>query len=94
MQGREGAGAALVLANAAKHRSVIHYSDNIRQLDALGETACLDAQTVQQLQDIYREFRLRAHRLLLNEQEPLIAQSEFPGQRQTVAEAWTSHLDD
>ncbi len=83
----------LVLANAAKHRSVIHYSDNIRQLDALAEAACLEGQVALRLQDIYREFRLRVHHLLLDEQPPLVSQQEFLDQRRFVANAWATHLD-
>ncbi|MCH7636114.1 MAG: bifunctional [glutamate--ammonia ligase]-adenylyl-L-tyrosine phosphorylase/[glutamate--ammonia-ligase] adenylyltransferase [Proteobacteria bacterium] len=83
----------LVLANAAKHRSVIHYSDNIRQLDALAEAACLDGQVALHLQDIYREFRLRVHHLLLDEQPPLVSQQELLDQRRFVANAWATHLD-
>ena len=82
----------LVLANAAKHRSVIQYSDNIRQLDALAEAKCLDDQVALRLQDIYREFRLRVHHLLLNDQPPLVLQKEFLGQRQFVVDTWATHL--
>jgi len=83
----------LVLANAATHRSVIDYSDNIRQLDALAEAGCLDSQTALRLQDIYREFRLRVHHLLLDEQPPLVSHQDFPKQRQFVTDAWAAHLD-
>ena len=82
----------LVLANAAKHRSVIHYSDNIRQLDALAEAKCLDGQAALRLQDIYREFRLRVHHLLLDDQPPLVLQKELLGQRQFVVDTWATHL--
>lgn len=83
----------LVLANAATHPSVIHYSDNIRQLDALAACACLDAPTAARLQDIYRELRLRVHRLLLNEQPATVAQAEFEQQRAFVNEVWARYLD-
>ncbi len=82
----------LVLANAAKHRSVIQYSDNIRQLDALAEAKCLDGQVALRLQDIYREFRLRVHHLLLDDQPPLVLQKELLGQRQFVVDTWATHL--
>jgi glutamate-ammonia-ligase adenylyltransferase len=84
----------LVLANAAKHQSVVYYSDNIRQLDALAETACLDGQVALRLQNTYREFRLRVHHLLLDEQPPLISHRDLLEQRQFVADAWTTHLED
>ena len=41
----------MVLANAAQHPAVFFYSDNIRQLDALAESACIDQATALQLQD-------------------------------------------
>jgi len=82
----------LVLANAARYRSVFHYSDNIRQLDALAETACIDAETALRLQETYREYRNRVHHLLLDEQAPLAAQDEFQEQRQFVTEVWAQHL--
>lgn len=82
----------LVLANAAKHPSVIQYSDNIRQLDALAQTACIDQATALQLQASYRDYRHRAHHLLLDERPTLVAQSEFVQQRQFVTDTWNSFL--
>jgi glutamate-ammonia-ligase adenylyltransferase len=84
----------LVLANAAEHASVFYYSDNIRQLDALAETGCIDANSALQLQNNYRDFRLRVHRLLLDEQAAVVAQDEFPEHRQFVADAWQQYLGD
>ena len=84
----------LVLANAATHPSVIEYSDNIRQLDALAACACLDAASAAALQDIYRELRLRLHRLDLNEQAATVAQTEFALQRGFVSEVWARYLCD
>jgi len=82
----------LVLANAAEHRSVFHYSDNIRQLDALADTACIDEETALRLQITYREYRNHMHHLLLDEQVPLVTQGEFQEQRQFVTEVWAQHL--
>ena len=84
----------LVLANAAKQPSVIYYSDNIRQLDALAEAASLDGQVALRLQNIYREFRLRVHHLLLDEQPPLISNQDLLEQRQFVTDTWAAHLED
>jgi glutamate-ammonia-ligase adenylyltransferase len=82
----------LVLANAAEHPSVIQFSDNIRQLDALAETACIEQSTASQLQASYRDYRHHAHHLLLDEQSTLVAQSEFVQQRQFVTDTWNSFL--
>jgi glutamate-ammonia-ligase adenylyltransferase len=84
----------LVLLNAAKHASVFHFSDNIRQLDALAETACIDQETANRLQDAYREYRLRVHRLLLDDQTVRVAQAEFLQQRSYVVSVWTRFLGD
>jgi len=82
----------LVLANAAKHPSVIQFSDNIRQLDALVETACIDQSTASNLQASYRDYRHHAHHLLLDERSTLIAQNEFVQQRQFVTDTGNSFL--
>ncbi len=82
----------LVLANAANHPSVIQYSDNIRQLDALAETGCIDQATASQLQASYRDYRHRAHHLSLDDRATLVAQSEFVQQRKGVCDAWNSFL--
>lgn len=84
----------LVLANAAAHPSVVYYSDNIRQLDALATCGCLDALTVSQLQSTYRDYRLRVHRLLLDDQAARVAQTEFAAERRFVSEVWARHLGD
>jgi glutamate-ammonia-ligase adenylyltransferase len=78
----------LVLANAEQHTSVFHYSDNIRQLDALAETDCISDQTSSRLQDVYKNYRLRLHHLTLDEKRPLVSQSEFIAERDYVTGLW------
>jgi len=82
----------LVLANAAEHPSVIQFSDNIRQLDALAESDCIDQSMASRLQASYRDYRHRVHHLLLDERSTLVAQSEFAQQRQFVTDTWNSFL--
>jgi glutamate-ammonia-ligase adenylyltransferase len=82
----------LVLTNAAEHLSVIEYSDNIRQLDALAESECIDAATAKQLQATYRDYRQRVHHLLLDERPALVAQSEFAEHRKFVIDTWLLYL--
>jgi glutamate-ammonia-ligase adenylyltransferase len=84
----------LVLANAGEHPSVFHYTDNIRQLDALAATGCMNASTASQLQTTYRDYRLRVHRLLLDEQQAQVPQTEFEQQRRFVSEIWAQYLGD
>ncbi|MBT8088504.1 MAG: bifunctional [glutamate--ammonia ligase]-adenylyl-L-tyrosine phosphorylase/[glutamate--ammonia-ligase] adenylyltransferase [Gammaproteobacteria bacterium] len=82
----------LVLENASQHVDVIHYSDNIRQLDALVECGCVEAGDGLQLQDCYRSYRRRLHHLALDGQTPLVANREFAKERQFVAAEWQRWL--
>jgi glutamate-ammonia-ligase adenylyltransferase len=78
----------LVLANAKEHPAVIHYSDNIRQLGVLGAAGCLDEGDASRLQQVYRDYRLRLHHLVLDEQPPEVDDDEFGDERGFVTEAW------
>ncbi len=82
----------LVLANAKTHPDVMRYSDNIRQLETLGETDCLDYACAARLQDIYRAYRLRLHRLVLEELEARVPATEFRSEREFVQATWIAEL--
>lgn len=82
----------LVLANATKHPAVIEYTDNIRQLDALADNRLIDAADAAQLQECYREYRHRAHHLLLDDLPTCIPQEEFADQRRFVCRMWDSFI--
>jgi glutamate-ammonia-ligase adenylyltransferase len=78
----------LVLNNADRHPAVIHYPDNIRQLGTLAAAGCLDQAQVLRLQEIYKDYRLRLHRLALDEREPFAPSGEFIEQRAFVVALW------
>jgi glutamate-ammonia-ligase adenylyltransferase len=82
----------LVLDNAHVYPDVIFYSDNIRQLDALVAEGCIDKAIGDALQDAYRDYRLRYHHLVLDDQLPVVSLEEFVDQRQLVAETWDEWL--
>jgi glutamate-ammonia-ligase adenylyltransferase len=82
----------LVLENAGEHPNVIYYSDNIRQLDALVEAACIGQSVGDALQDAYRLYRRRYHHLGLDDQSALVNQEEFVPQREYVAKIWDEWL--
>jgi glutamate-ammonia-ligase adenylyltransferase len=82
----------LVLDKAKEHPDVIFYSDNIRQLDALTAEGCLGQSTGDALQDAYRDYRLRQHHLVLDDQPPLVDIDEFADQRAFVAKTWDEWL--
>ncbi len=82
----------LVLQHAAAHPAVIHYSDNIRQLDALVASGCIDEADGLRLQDCYRAYRLRQHHLVLDDRQPIVADHEFAKERRFVAANWQRWL--
>ena len=82
----------LVLDQAQVKPDVIFYSDNIRQLDALTAEGCLDQATGDALQDAYRDYRLRQHHLVLDDQPPLVPVDEFAEQRAFVVKTWDDWL--
>jgi glutamate-ammonia-ligase adenylyltransferase len=83
----------LVLANAGKHRAVIHYPDNIRQLSTLAACRCLDEDTAYRLQDIYRAYRLRLHHLTLADAPLFVPEEEFVAEKHDVQRLWRSVFD-
>ena len=78
----------LVLANASGHPAVIHYPDNIRQLGTLAAAGCLTETEVLRLQEIYKAYRLKLHRLALDEKPAEVADGEFGDERNFVIEFW------
>ena len=78
----------LVLEHSRSHPAVIHYTDNIRQLGTLSAAGCLPISTVQRLQQIYKSYRLRLHRLALDDKVPLIGDEEFSEDRSYVEGVW------
>jgi glutamate-ammonia-ligase adenylyltransferase len=84
----------LVLRNARPHPAVMHYSDNIRQLGTLAAAACLAENDVLRLQEIYKAFRLRLHRLALDEKPPLVSTTEFLAEREFVSTIWARTMRD
>ncbi|HNP34559.1 MAG TPA: bifunctional [glutamate--ammonia ligase]-adenylyl-L-tyrosine phosphorylase/[glutamate--ammonia-ligase] adenylyltransferase [Woeseiaceae bacterium] len=78
----------LVLTRAAAYPSVIEFTDNIRQLNALAECGALSLGVASDLQQVYRHFRRRQHHLSLNGEAPLVPDSEFAPERLRVGAAW------
>lgn len=83
----------LALANADRHRAVIHYPDNIRQLATLAATGYLDEDEATALQDSYRRYRLRLHHLSLDNRPPLARAADFTEERRVVDTTWANVFD-
>ncbi len=78
----------LVLRHADDYPELIYYSDNIRQLGALEAVGLLPESDVARLQQIYRAYRLRSHRLALDELDAIVGAEEFGTERVFVSEIW------
>lgn len=84
----------LVLANADRNAAVIHYTDNIRQLGTLAASRCLSEEDSRELQEIYKRYRARLHRLVLDDLPPLVDDREFGPERERVRALWARWLGD
>jgi glutamate-ammonia-ligase adenylyltransferase len=66
-----------VLAWSHKQPNLAEYTDNIRILEQLQSSACVDSDQGSSLIDIYQTYRAVTHRLALQEQSPLLRQSQL-----------------
>ena len=82
----------LVLEHAEKCPSLVTYSDNIRQLEALVESKILPSSEAEQVADIYRSYRTELHRLALAGKPGLLAREEFENVAQVVSDIWQKYL--
>ena len=83
----------LVLSRAKTDPQVIHFTDNIRQLDALVEIGALDAEVGRRLQDCYRSYRLVQHHLVIDGRPALASAADFRPEREFVEGIWSQWLD-
>lgn len=82
----------LILRDAGRHPALSFYTDNVRQLGVLAAVGALQPQTARELQDIYRGYRARLHRLALDELSRVVPDSEFREERERVDAVWTDAL--
>jgi glutamate-ammonia-ligase adenylyltransferase len=82
----------LVLKCAREHASVIEYTDNIRQLDALAAIGAVEGHDAARIQDIYREYRLRLHRMTLDDAPQLMDNDQFVAERECIGKIWDAQL--
>ena len=77
-----------VLAWSQQHPPLTHYTDNIRILESLAEQGLISAADTRTLIDAYKAFRSQAHRLSLQEQKGLIAETALGTEREIVSRFW------
>ncbi len=82
----------LVLAHAHAHASLLDWTDNIRQLEALVACGILDQDTGATLTDAYRALREQVHRLGLQGEPAVVADTELKAERALVEELWGRYL--
>lgn len=67
-----------VLSRVAEHPDVAHYSDNLRQLEALGQANCVAQEQVSALIDAYLLIRNHQHRFTLNTKMSTLSPNALP----------------
>ncbi|CAA0117623.1 bifunctional [glutamate--ammonia ligase]-adenylyl-L-tyrosine phosphorylase/[glutamate--ammonia-ligase] adenylyltransferase [Zhongshania aliphaticivorans] len=77
-----------VLAWSQQHPPLTYYTDNIRILESLSEQGLISAADTRTLIDAYKAFRSQAHRLSLQEQKGLIAETALGTEREIVSRFW------
>lgn len=82
----------LVLDAAARAPDVIHFTDNIRQLDALVDTNLISASDGARMQDIYKQYRLHLHHCVLDGRSGLIPVDLFREERHEIDAIWARWL--
>ncbi len=83
-----------VLAGAQAHPSLIEFTDTIRLLEGMGENGLMAVADTALLTDAYQQYRGRLHRLALQEQGRLVAESEFVDLREAVARIWREWMEE
>jgi glutamate-ammonia-ligase adenylyltransferase len=78
-----------VLLWSFKSPSLCQWTDNIRLLESLHHLGLLDVDHSKQLIDIYQLYRVRGHRLALQQsQSPLIVAASFASERKQIQHLW------
>ncbi len=84
----------LVLANACEHSELLRYSDNMRQLDALGRLGIIADETAASLGAIYLDYRATLNRCALDRRRAVVAAGEFDNARAAVTAVYRPLLGD
>ncbi len=82
-----------VLAWAQAHPELTDFTDTIRLLECMAQSGLMNAGDVARLNDAYQQYRGRLHRLALQEQGRLVADSEFVELREAVTRIWREWME-
>jgi glutamate-ammonia-ligase adenylyltransferase len=81
-----------VLAFSHEHAELLRWTDNIRLLEVLANTAVMKKQDAAFLNEAYQSYRNRLHRIKLQESSAIVPAHEFEQQRAGVLRIWASWL--
>ncbi len=77
-----------VLANSADYPELVEFPDNVRQLEALARAGLVATERCRRLTSIYLTLRERSHLLALNDDDRVVAATEFEDENRFVASVW------
>ena len=77
-----------VLSNSSDHPELVEYPDNVRQLEALEQAGLVQADRCRRLTAIYLALRERSHLLALNDDDRVVAATEFEDDSRFVVSVW------
>ena len=78
----------LMLAHCADHPELTQWSDNIRQMEALGEVGVLPVEDAEKLREVFIALRSTIHRRALQNLNSEVEGGAFPDEREYVQARW------
>lgn len=82
-----------VLGYAHQHSGLTDWSDNIRLLGAIKDAGILPETDSESLEQAYRSYRQRYHRLSLQNESTVVASNEFESEKQSVRRIWQTVME-
>ncbi|WP_020679343.1 bifunctional [glutamate--ammonia ligase]-adenylyl-L-tyrosine phosphorylase/[glutamate--ammonia-ligase] adenylyltransferase [Marinobacterium rhizophilum] len=82
-----------VLAHGSRYPQLLEYTDNIRILDAAEQVGLFTPDDADILREAYKAYRSVGHRLSLQEQSSVIADSEMGSYRAAVSRIWVQLME-
>jgi len=78
----------MVLRWAHQYPELTEFSDNLRHLNCMGKLGILKHQEVEDLAEVYKAYRARAHRQSLTDEPVYVDADSFSGSRELVKSMW------
>ena len=78
----------IVMMTAHQYPQILHWTDNVRQIQALAEAKIISDDAAHLLRMAYLTYRSMAHRLSLQEEKPLVDKSRVMDIRPMVQKFW------